>query len=156
MEHVFWLVPGRLAGRSGPDRDPWDVGELRRSGIDAILSVNDGAMCHREDFAAHGIRYACVPLSDNAPPRPGDEAICERALPRAYAFLRENIDAGRTVLVHCSAGKDRTGLVLAYWLVRTQGCSAEEAVARVREVRPIALNAECWEELGLRLLRRVE
>src|SRR5262245_39199903 len=114
MDKVFWLLPGRLAGRPGPDREPWDLDALRQGGIDAILSVNDGTACHPADFAASGIAYARVPFSPNAPPLPGDDAICRAALPRAYAFVEGQVTEGRGVLVHCSSGKDRTGLFLCY------------------------------------------
>jgi ADP-ribosyl-[dinitrogen reductase] hydrolase len=43
---------------------------------------------------------------------------------------------GKPVLVHCFAGQSRTGLVLRAWLRRTEGMSAAEATAYVRERWP--------------------
>ena len=79
MKAVFWLLPGELAGRTGPDRDLWDLRALRAGGIDAVLSVNDGRLCHAADFSAAGLAYACVPLSDNAqnPGSPDVENVSE-------------------------------------------------------------------------------
>jgi protein-tyrosine phosphatase len=151
VDKVFWLIPGRLAGRSGPDRHPWDLASLRRAGIGAILSVNDGLLCHADDFAAHGIAYACVPLSDDAPPLPGDDEYCLTELPLAHAFVQREIAKGHAVVVHCSSGKDRTGLYLCYYLVR-DGASPDEAIDQVRRVRPIALSAQGWEALARRVL----
>jgi protein-tyrosine phosphatase len=153
MQDVFWLIPDRLAGRPGPDRARWDLAALRGAGIGAILSVNDGVLCHPEDFDACGIAYACIPLSDNAPPQPGDEAACLRALPAAYAFVHRQLADGRATLVHCSAGKDRTGLFRAYYLTRDAGLSAEDAIERVKGVRPIALSALGWQDFALDVLR---
>jgi len=121
-----------------------------------VLSVNGGLLCHEEDFAPVGISYACVALSANAPPRPGDEQVCMEVLPRAYAFVHDQVTAGRAVLVHCSSGKDRTGLFLSYFLMRAEGLTPREAIAAVRAVRPIALSAEGWEEFGARVLAALE
>jgi protein-tyrosine phosphatase len=152
MDKLFWVIPGRLAGRPGPDQAPWNLVALRKGGVGAVLSVNDGFLCHPEDFARAGIAYACVPLSENAPPLPGDDRICRTALPRAYAFVQEQIAYGHGVVVHCSAGKDRTGLFLCYFLMQQAALSAAEAVREIRRVRPIALSAEGWEELASRVL----
>jgi protein-tyrosine phosphatase len=145
MQHLFWLLPKRLAGRSGPNLDPWDLKELAASGIHAVLSVNDGELCHPTDFDSLGIAYACVPLSEAAPPRPGDHELCVSRLPAAFEFAEKHISAGKTVLVHCRSGKDRTGMFMAYYLVRSGGLSVERAIQEVKRVRPIALSAPGWD-----------
>lgn len=155
MNHLFWLVPGKLAGRPGPNRVPWDVPSMSRAGVGAVLSVNDGLLCHPEDFAACGIAYACVPLSENAPPEAGDKETCLRALPIAYAFVERQLAEGRVTVVHCSSGKDRTGLFLAYYLMRSAGLSPVAAIEEVQRVRPIALSATGWQEFGLDVLRSI-
>ena len=152
MKHVFWLIPGRLAGRPGPDREAWDPAELRRAGIGAVLSVNDGLLCHAGDFARCGIAYRCIPLSPNAPPRAGDLEHCRQALPAAYAFVDRMLGAAVPTLVHCSSGKDRTGLFMAYHLARSQGMSPQASVTAVKEERPIAFSAPGWDEFALQVL----
>jgi protein-tyrosine phosphatase len=54
------------------------------------------------------------------------------------------------VLVHCEAGKDRTGLALTAYLVRYHGLAIEEALARVRAVQPIAMTAPGYEAVARR------
>jgi protein-tyrosine phosphatase len=152
MEHVFWLLPGRLAGRAGPNRRPWDLGAIRSLGIGAVLSVNDGAGCDPTEFATLGLVYRCVPLPPNEPPLEGDEELCRLALPVAHEFVLAQHAAGRAVLVHCSAGKDRTGLLMSYYLMREYGLGVDAAIAKVRAARPIALSALGWEAMGRRVL----
>lgn len=152
MRNVFWLRKGVIGGRSGPNRDVWNPAELAESGIGAILSVNDGELVHAADFADAGISYKCVPLSDAAPPRSGDLEMCIEALPKGLEYAQDAIESGRTVLVHCSSGKDRTGLFLSYYLCVVEGLPPSDAVCEVKRVRPIALTAEGWEKFSLEVL----
>ena len=152
MKNVFWLRKRVIGGRSGPNRDAWSPTELAESGIGAILSVNDGELVHAADLADAGISYKCVPLSDAAPPRIGDLEMCVEALPRALQYARDAIESGRTVLVHCSSGKDRTGLFLSYYLCVLEGLPPSEAIREVKRVRPIALTADGWESFSLEVL----
>jgi protein-tyrosine phosphatase len=156
MRHLFWLVPDSLCGRAGPDREPWNLAELRAAGVGAVLSVNDGRHCQPEEFVAHAIDYRCIPLSENAPPVDGDMEICLSALPQAFSYIQQKVAGGIPVMVHCSAGKDRTGLLLAYYLMRTRRLSVADAIAEVRSVRPIALSADGWEDFAYEVLRRVD
>lgn len=128
---------------------------MRDAGIGAVLSLNDGLLCHPEDFRALGISYACIPLSDNAPPQPGDDAHCLRALPQASRYVSTQVSLGRVTVVHCSSGKDRTGLFLAYHMMRAEGLSPEEAIESVRRVRPVVLTAIGWHEFARDILSRV-
>lgn len=154
MKDVFWLIPDRLAGRPGPNRAPWDLPAMRAAGIGAVLSVNDGLLCHPEDFAAADIHYACIPLSEHAPPQPGDEELCRQALPAAYDWVCAQLVDDRRTIVHCSSGKDRTGLYLAYHWMQHTGATPEAAIRAVMRVRPIALSAMGWDEHALAVLRR--
>ncbi|MGO1894187.1 MAG: dual specificity protein phosphatase family protein, partial [Luteimonas sp.] len=128
MQHLFWVVENKLAGRPGPDRKPWSLAQLRAAGFGAVLSVNDGLLCHPQDFEQRQMAYACVPLSPNAPPCSGDLDRCISALPHAYTFVAEHLTRGHRVLVHCSSGKDRTGLFFSYFLMRHFGQSVSEAI----------------------------
>ncbi|MFN8445858.1 MAG: hypothetical protein U0175_34020 [Caldilineaceae bacterium] len=76
MDKLFWTIPHRLAGRPGPDDEPWDLASLHEAGIGAVLSVNDGRFCDPDAFAALKMAYACYPLSDWVPPQPGDVEHC--------------------------------------------------------------------------------
>jgi ADP-ribosyl-[dinitrogen reductase] hydrolase len=59
---------------------------------------------------------------------------------------------GRPLLVHCHGGASRTGLVLRAWLRRTEGLSAEEATAVVRQRWP---HLGLWNETFSAALERV-
>lgn len=132
--------------------EPWDAQEMARGGIGAVLSINHGELVDAEALASAGIEHLCVPLSTSAPPEPGDLEICVDALPRAFEFAEQSIASGQTVLAHCRAGKDRTGMFLCYDLCRSEGLSAEQAIEEVRRVRSIALTAEGYVPFTLEVL----
>jgi protein-tyrosine phosphatase len=156
MDKLFWIIPGRLAGRPGPDDEAWEVAALHRGGIGAVLSVNDGRMCDPAEFAAHDMAYRCLPLSDWVPPQPGDAELCLSVLPQAYSFVTSQLEEGRNVLVHCSGGNDRAGLFLSYFLMRHNGLLVDDAIQTIRKQRPTALGAEGWEAFAREILYHIE
>lgn len=155
MDCAFWLREGVLAGRSGPDQDPWEIQSLLDSNVGAVLSVNDGHGVDGRALHAAGIAYARVSLSRAAPPRRGDAKQCLQALPRILDFIDRQAASGRAVLVHCRSGKDRTGLALAAYLCAREGYSPEAATAELRRVRPIAFTAPGWLHFAHQVLRRL-
>lgn len=155
MQHLFWLYPDQLAGRAGPNREPWDPTLLASAGIDSVLSLNYAQGVDPEELERAGLRHACLPLPEDEPPSERDEAHCALVLPRALEYVQDELAAGATLLLHCNSGKDRTGLVMAALWMRREGGTVEEALAAVRAVRPIALSARGWEEMARRLLARL-
>jgi protein-tyrosine phosphatase len=49
------------------------------------------------------------------------------------------VQAGANVVVHCNAGIGRTGMFLAAFRKRAEGCTGEEAVAWIRQYIPSAV-----------------
>ncbi|MBY5992474.1 dual specificity protein phosphatase family protein [Ferrimonas balearica] len=155
MEHLFWLEPGRIAGRSGPNKDPWQPGELAEAGITTVLSLNDADQVDAAALAEAGIRHHHVALPDAIPPAERDKDACLLRLPQALARLNPALTQGERVLIHCRSGKDRTGMLMAYLLMVRQGLAPKKAMAEVRRVRPIAFSAEGWEAMTLAVLERL-
>jgi atypical dual specificity phosphatase len=69
-----------------------------------------------------------LPVRNSDPPS-------QAQLERGVGAIREALATGRRVAVHCGAGLGRTGTLLAAYLV-SEGYPAEEAITRIREVRP--------------------
>ena len=154
MKSVFWLERGVIGGRPGPQREPWSIPELRAAGFEAVINLSEYA----PDFAAFrsvGMEATWVPLPTDIPPTKASEEKCVADLPRAYEFLVAQIEAGRRVLVHCYAGQDRTGMLLALYLAKKEGIPASVAIRKLREVRPSAITTLGWETLALVVIPRV-
>lgn len=71
-------------------------------------------------------------------------------LPAVFRFLDDQTKRGRKAVVHCFHGMDRTGAVLACYLIHRFRCSADEAITAVRRVRPQAMSADGYEEAVFR------
>ncbi|WP_325894773.1 dual specificity protein phosphatase family protein [Grimontia sp. NTOU-MAR1] len=125
----------------------WDLDLLKKSGVVAVLSVNNGEMVHESRLVEFGIAYQHIPLSDNAPPQEGDLQICIDALPRIVRFVEDNKTNG-TVVIHCRSGKDRTGLALAAYLMKAKELDETDAMNIVKGVRPIAFSAPGWDKFS--------
>lgn len=154
MKSVFWLIRDSIGGRPGPRFEAWSVAELRAAGFDAVINLSE----HPSDigeFEAVGIEASWVPLPTDVPPTKESQERCVEALPRALEFVSAQMSKGRKVLVHCHAGKDRTGMLLAVLVAKKEGLTAQAAIEKVREVRPLAITAPGWEALALDVIPRV-
>jgi len=155
MKHVFWLIEGKIAGRSGPNLDAWSLAELKEHGITAILSVNFAESVDSNGMEKVGIAHANIPMSPNAPVQAGDKETCLENLPKAMAFIEAQKVSG-PVMIHCRSGKDRTGMVMAAYLIQFEGMTAKNAMDKVFSVRPIAFSAEGWIPFALDVLESFE
>jgi hypothetical protein len=155
MQHVFWAIPGKLAGRPGPNREPWDPAELRRGGFRGVLTVNGGIDVDPEALRAAGLAHLHLPFPTGIPPHPNALEVALEALPAASAFYEEHSREG-AVLVHCSFGKDRTCLCIGHILMQEQALDVDATLARLREMRSIALSADGWEALARDVFSRAD
>ena len=155
MKHVFQLRD-RVFGRPGPVYCPWVPAELAAGGIGAVLTLNHGQSVYVDDLNAAGLEHGWFPMEDNAPPLPGDFEHCIATLPVALEFIDKMHGQNRAVLIHCTAGKDRTGLMMAFYLCRHEAYGAEDAIAEVRRVRPEGLSALEYEPFAIEVLNALK
>lgn len=154
MKHLYWMVDGVLAGRCGPCSEPWDLAQLKQSGIGAVVSLCEVAG-DLSVFADAGLEHLYLPMARNVPPTDADLQIAADIMPRALGWIAERELRGVPVLVHCSLGNDRTGLLLASYLMM-QGAAPVHAVSQVRSYRDAAFTAEGWDQFVYDVLYSIQ
>lgn len=152
MDHVFWLIDGLLAGRPGPVQAPWHLEDLYAGGLRTVISLNNEA--DPAEIVAAGLRHHALPLPAILPLTGALQDMVLHGLGAVLAAMHAEVSTGQPVVIHCHSGKDRTGLALTAYLVRYHELDIEEAIARVRAIRPIAMSAPGYEATARRFAER--
>jgi atypical dual specificity phosphatase len=135
-----WIVPGRLAGCPEPGVSSpvdYDMDLLARMGITHLVTLTERDL-DQATLARHGLTNIHLPIFDRESP----------SVRQTYMLLRRMqvlLDEGKVVAVHCKAGIGRTGTILAAWLIREGGLSADNAIARLRSINRSYVQTEVQE-----------
>lgn len=138
---TWWIDEPFLLGSSNPSDK--ELASLRDQGFSVLVSLLDESkQPPRYDVTAAALAgWSCHSISIEDFHPPSLEQL------RDFNALLEAVPPGARVLVHCEGGSGRTGtMAAAYWIKK--GLTATDAVARVRKVRPNAVET-CEQEKGL-------
>jgi atypical dual specificity phosphatase len=122
----YWLESPFVAGMARPTSIE-ELLWLRREGIELLITLTEDPL-PRSWVNEAGLLVMHSPIPDMGEPSPEEIDRCISAMERA-------IGRNMGVAIHCEAGKGRTGTLLACYLV-TRGLSAENAIGRIRRLRP--------------------
>ena len=142
-----WIIPGKLAGCPAPGVSApidYDLSLLSRVGITRLITLTEDDL-DQEALHRHDLRNIHLPIIDREAPSIGQTHML-------LVRMQNCIAAGDILAVHCKAGLGRTGTILAAWLIRDGGLSAEGAMARLRRIEPGFIQSAIQEDF----LRRYE
>jgi protein-tyrosine phosphatase len=135
MSSVTWVAVGRGHLAVSSRLKLRAVESLARDGcthVVTLLASKEHPMPIGDAVERAGMAWIWAPLENGNPPPKTRDAELGALMDR----LRDALGAGGRVLVHCSAGIHRTGMI-AYGLLRWVGIDAEAARAALADMRPV-------------------
>jgi atypical dual specificity phosphatase len=142
-----WIVPGKLAGCAAPGVSApieHDLSVLARIGITQLVTLTETDL-DQEALHRHRLKNIHLSIFDG-------EAPSIRQTHMLLVRMQKLIEAGEVLAVHCRAGLGRTGAMLAAWMIKEGGLTAENSIARLRRIEPGFIQSKEQEDF----LRRYE
>ena len=106
-----------------------DVATMHAAGVRAVVNTCEEYLGPQAAYEEYGIEQLHIPTTDFAHPRLEDVS-------RAVDFVQQHVEAGRTVYIHCKAGRARSATVALCWLIKYRGMTMEQGQAKLLECRP--------------------
>lgn len=107
-----------------------DYDNILAYGITAVVNIRAERTDETDFYDRHDITHVRYFVPDVTVP---DEAT----LTDAVDWMKEQIEDGRTVLVHCAKGRGRSATVIAAYLMREEGMTFDEAEALMESKRSL-------------------
>jgi len=137
----YWVVEkrflaGEYPGASDPGKARAKLERFVAHGVSLFIDLteerelNPYAALAKEAGKTRGkaVEHERFPIRDLSIPT-------EEEMRAILARIRTALDAGETCYVHCWGGVGRTGTVVGCWLVQETGVSAQEAIAKIAQMR---------------------
>lgn len=122
---LSWATPQLAVGGRFPLEEAWRL--PRELGITHVVDVR-GECCDDERvLRQHGVTLLSLPTQDRC-------AVSQEMLDHGVTWVREHLDVGRKVFIHCEYGIGRSAL-LALCVMASHGMEPLHALATLKTAR---------------------
>jgi protein-tyrosine phosphatase len=123
--HIAEIINGLFVGSWLSTKEK----TIKEFEINSVISIGSDA-----DTFVKGVEYSVVHLDDNIQ---SVSHLQNVVLPHILPYIHERMLSGKKVLVHCSAGKSRSVTIVAAYLIKHKGFSANDALTLLQLKRPV-------------------
>ena len=140
-----WIIDNKLAG-SGTPMTSQQITWLIKNNIRSIITLREFPIpnewiSNNGKFSIKKDDYKYVYVKDYGVP--------------TLAIMNDIVDymnskitkENKPLVVHCAAGKGRTGTILAAYLMKKDKISANDAIKKIRTMRPGSIQSKVQEEI---------
>ncbi|MEM9826680.1 MAG: dual specificity protein phosphatase family protein [Planctomycetota bacterium] len=163
---VFYptLVWNVLLGRILPVRRWWDfidpnvivgafpfardVPAMVDDGVAAVVNTCEEYAGPTSAYADANIEQLWIPTTDFTHPRLAD-------VEKAVEFVQHHVAQGRTVYIHCKAGRARSATIAMAWLMKYRDMTPEQAQRHLLECRSHINPKVCQRPVILEFAKRI-
>ena len=119
-----------------PIRTGEDFSLLAQNGIKVLINLTGFADKHYKASAVkYNIETVDIPIADF-------QAPSVETADKIVTSIQEALTADKPVAVHCQMGNGRTGTMLAYYFMKVDGLSSDEAIKKIQKLRPGAIETK--------------
>ena len=132
------ILPNLYLGDIDDAASKWTITSLN---IDLIVNcTNHEKQYFKTVRDPKRIHYYRIPINDDCKDKTMKRMIT--LLPDAVAKIRESLNQNLNVLIHCYRGVQRSATIVTAYLMKYNDMTMQQAVAFVKEKRPIAFTPE--------------
>jgi atypical dual specificity phosphatase len=131
-----WVIKEKLAGSGMPmtySQFAWVV----THGIKTIVTVREVPLPSKwfTAYNSDSVDYFHLRVEDYSAPSLEE-------IDNTVAFIQRQIAKEEPVMVHCAAGRGRTGTILAAYFLKEENLTADQAIAKIRRIRPGSIQSD--------------